>query len=96
MLTLILRTKMANNGPSGLPIMSMKDCERIAIEKVDVNPNTADKDAQRPLFSGWCAHQGREGVLNRLLERVDVDSDLRTQIAKDLFSGLPTTGMRSC
>jgi len=41
-------------------------------------------------------HQGSEGVLNRLLERVDVDSDLRTQIAKNLFSGLPTTGMRSC
>jgi len=84
---------MANNGHSGLPILSMKDCERVAVEKVDVNPDTADKDAQRPLF--WSAHQGREGVLNRLLERVDVDSDLRTQIAKDLFSGLPTTGMRS-
>jgi len=41
-------------------------------------------------------HQRSEGVSNRLLERVDVDSDLPTQIAKNLLSGLPTTGMRSC
>jgi len=45
MSTLILWTKMANNGHCGLPIMSIKDCKWVAVEKVDVNPNSADKDA---------------------------------------------------
>jgi len=37
---------MANNGHSGLPIMNMKDCKQLAVEKVDVSANTADKHAQ--------------------------------------------------
>jgi len=47
---------------------------KILLERLDVDPNTADEDGQTPLFRA--ASDGYEGVVQTLLGRVDVNTDI--------------------